>query len=144
MSEKKLDFKVDYSKIKIYDEYNVKDIKYPIVLSSPHAGSKFPEEFLKNSSLSENELKISEDCFVTEIVKKASDAGIPLISLNVPRTFIDVNRDKIEIDETMFYNAPKFSDINSRRCRVGLGVLHRIVYQNKNINICKCKWNIYR
>ena len=133
MSEKKLDFKVDYDKLKIFDEYNVKDIKYPIVLSSPHAGNVFPEEFLKNSALSEAELKISEDCFVTDVVKKASDAGIPLISLNISRTFVDVNRDKIELDETMFYNAPSGGDVNSRRCRVGLGVLHRVVYQNKNI-----------
>ena len=133
MGNKILDFTVDYSKLKIYDEYNTKDPKFPIVLSSPHAGSTFPKEFLDNSALKENELKISEDCFVTELVKQASDAGIPLISLNIPRTFVDVNRDKIELDETMFYDAPKSNDVNSRRCRVGLGVLHRIVYQNKNI-----------
>lgn len=133
MSEKILDFEVDYSKLKIFDEFNTKDIKFPVVLSSPHAGNKFPKEFLQNSALSEHELKISEDCFVTDLIKKASDEGIPLISLNIPRTFVDVNRDKIELDETMFYNAPKTQDINSRRCRVGLGVLHRIVYQNKEI-----------
>ena len=133
MSEKTLDFKIDYSKLKIFDEFNTKDIKFPIVLSSPHAGSRFPEEFLKNSALTEHELKISEDSFVTDIVKEASDRGIPLISLNLPRTFVDVNRDKVELDDSMFYNAPKTTDVNSRRCRVGLGVLHRVVYQNKNI-----------
>ena len=51
MSEKKIDFEIDYSKLKIFDEFNTKDIKYPIVLSSPHAGNRFPEEFLKNSAL---------------------------------------------------------------------------------------------
>lgn len=133
MSEKLLDFKIDYSKINVFDEYNCNTLNYPIILSSPHAGNFFPEEFLKNSALSENELKVSEDCFVTELIKDASDAGIPLISMNLPRTFVDVNRDKIELDETMFFNSPKTNDINSRRCRVGLGVLHRVVYQNKNI-----------
>lgn len=132
MSEKALDFKIDYSKYKVFDEFNTKEIKFPIVLSSPHAGNCFPEEFLKNSALTEHELRISEDSFVTDIVKKASDSGMPLISLNLPRTFVDVNRDKIELDDTMFYDAPK-STVNSRRCRVGLGVLHRVVYQNKNI-----------
>ena len=83
--------------------------------------------------LTPHELRVSEDCFVTELVKPASDNGIPLLSLNLPRTFVDVNRDKIELDDTMFFNAPKTGDINSRRCRVGLGVLHRVVYQNKNI-----------
>ena len=127
MSEKTIDIKIDYKKIKVFEEFNTKDIKFPLVLSSPHAGRDFPKEFLENSALTEHELKISEDAFVTDIIKKASDAGIPLISLNLPRTFVDVNRDKIELDETMFYDAPKSSDINSRRCRVGLGVLHRVV-----------------
>lgn len=133
MGDKILDFRVDYSKLKIFDEYNTKDFNFPIVLSSPHAGNQFPAEFLANSALTEHELKISEDCFVTDLVKGASDAGIPLLSLNLPRTFVDVNRDKIEMDETMFFDGPKSSDINSRRCRVGLGVLHRVVYQNRNI-----------
>lgn len=133
MSEKILDFRVDYSSFKIFDEFNTKDFKFPIVLSSPHAGNCFPKEFLANSSLKENELRASEDSFVTELVKEASDAGIPLLSLNIPRTFIDVNRDKIELDETMFFDAPKNNDLNSKRCRVGLGVLHRVVYHNKNI-----------
>ena len=54
--------------------------------------------------------------------------------MNIPRTFIDVNRDKIELDENMFFDAPQtLGNTGSRRCRVGLGVLHRIVYPNKNI-----------
>ncbi len=133
MDTKNIDFRVDYNKLKIFDEFNTKDIKFPIVLSSPHAGNLFPEEFLANSALTEHELRISEDCHITDLVKEASNAGIPLLSLNLPRTFIDVNRDKIEIDDTMFFNAPQNKDINSRRCRVGLGILHRVVYQNKNI-----------
>lgn len=133
MDDKIVDFRINYNKIKIFDEFNTKDFSFPIVLSSPHAGNVFPQEFLKNSALTEHELRASEDCYVTDLVREASNAGIPLLSLNLPRTFIDVNRDKIEIDDTMFFNAPKTTDINSRRCRVGLGVLHRIVYQNKNI-----------
>ena len=133
MADKNIDFRIDYSKLKIYDEFNTNNPKFPIVLSSPHSGNCFPEEFLRHTALTEHELKISEDCYVTELVKQASDAGIPLISMNLPRTFVDVNRDKIELDETMFFNAPQNKDVNSRRCRVGLGVLHRIVYHNKNI-----------
>jgi N-formylglutamate amidohydrolase len=133
MNTKNIDFRIDYSKLKIFEEFNTKDLKFPIVLSSPHAGTFFPKEFIENSSLTEHELRISEDCHVTDLVKKASALGIPLLSLNLPRTFVDVNRDKIEIDDTMFFNPPQNNDVNSRRCRVGLGVLHRVVYQNKNI-----------
>ncbi len=141
MSDKNLSFSVDYGKLKIFDEYNTKDPKFPIVLSSPHAGRSFPKEFLDNSVLTEHELRISEDAFVTELFMPASNTGIPMLSLNIPRTFVDVNRDKIEIDDTMFFNPPQTSDINSRRCRVGLGVLHRIVYPNKNIYDGKLDYN---
>ena len=30
---KHLDFKIDYKKLKIFEEYNTKDFTYPIVLS---------------------------------------------------------------------------------------------------------------
>ena len=133
-TDKKLDFRINYKKLKIFEEFNTKDLAYPIVLSSPHSGSLFPQEFLDNSCLGIEELRSSEDCFVTDIVKNASNAGIPLISMNIPRTFVDVNRDKIEIDEKMFFDKQVSADqVGSRRCRVGLGVIHRIVSQNKNI-----------
>lgn len=134
VAEKHIDFKVNYKKLSIFEEYNTKDPAYPIVLSSPHSGKLFPPEFLANSALSEDELRSSEDCFVDEIIIEASNAGIPMIAMNIPRTFVDVNRDKIEIDETMYFDGKKPQDlIGSRRCRVGLGVIHRIVSQNKPI-----------
>ena len=134
MTDKHIDFKVDYHKLKIFEEFNTQEMLYPIVLSSPHSGNVFPDEFLANTSLDVNELRSSEDCFVTDLIKKASDAGIPLLSMNIARTFVDVNRDKIEIDESMYFNAPENpNNSGSRRCRVGLGVIHRIVSQNKNI-----------
>lgn len=134
MADKHLDFSVNYKNLKIFEEYNSKDLNFPIVLSSPHSGRDFPPEFLDNSALSENELRSSEDSFVTEIVAETSAAGIPLLSMNIPRTFVDVNRDKIELDEKMFFDAPLSQNgAGCRRCRVGLGVIHRIVYPNKNI-----------
>lgn len=134
MSEKRIDFEIDYNKLKIFEEYNTKDIVYPVVLSSPHSGHDFPEEFLAHSILSKDELRNSEDCYVDELIKAASDAGMPMIAMNIPRTFVDVNRDKIEIDDTMYYNHPNpQTRMGSSRCRFGLGVIHRIVSQNKPI-----------
>lgn len=55
--------------------------------------------------------------------------------MNIARSFVDVNRDKIELDPTMFYNHPHAneSNIGGRRCRVGLGVIHRITAKNHSI-----------
>lgn len=135
LADKKLDFKVDYSKLNIFDEYNSKDIKFPMVLSVPHKGMLFPKEFLANSRCGIDELRSNEDSFVDELVKKASDAGIPMVAMNIARSFVDVNRDKIELDPTMFYNHPHAneSNIGGRRCRVGLGVIHRITAKNHSI-----------
>ena len=134
MSDKKLDFRVNYKNLKIFEEFNSKDLRFPVVMSSPHSGRDFPPEFLANTTLSELELRSSEDSFVTEIVKSASDAGIPLLSMNIPRTFVDVNRDRIELDDKMFFDAPVSANSSTcRRCRVGLGVIHRIIYPNRNI-----------
>lgn len=134
MSEKHIKFQVDYSKLKVVNEYNTKNQRYPLVLSVPHSGTVFPAEFLENVAVSENELRSNEDPFVDELVAEASDLGIPMISLNTGRAFIDVNRDAIEIDPAMFYNYPN-TDIatNNKRCRVGLGLFHRITSERKNI-----------
>jgi len=133
MSEKHLDFKVNYKKIKIFDEFNSDNIKYPLVLSVPHKGQYFPEEFLAISSKSPMELRKNEDAFVDELVLTASNQGIPMIAMNIARAFIDVNRDKIEIDPTMFYNHPNPESAMGRRCRLGLGVIHRITTKNNQI-----------
>ena len=131
---KKIDFEVDYKKLNIFEEYNTDSLEYPIVLSSPHSGTIFPEEFLNVVNVSKDDLRSSEDAFVDELVKQASDSGIPMIAMNIARTFIDVNRDKIEIDEQMFYDyETEQTDGGTRRSRVGLGVIHRIVQQNKKI-----------
>lgn len=133
MSENHIDFKVDYKNIKIFDEANTDNIAYPLVLSVPHKGQFFPEEFLKATTMSRSELRKNEDAFVDELVIEASNHGIPMIAMNIARSFIDVNRDKIEIDPTMFYNYPNPETAMGRRCRLGLGVIHRITAKNHPI-----------
>ena len=119
MTEKKIDFKVDYSKLNIISEHNTKEPRYPMVLSVPHSGRVFPQEFLDRVDVSLNELRSNEDPFVDELVMEASNLGIPMVALNIGRAFIDVNRDAIEIDPAMFYNYPEQEMmIGNKRCRV--------------------------
>ncbi len=134
MTDKKIDFKVDYSKLDILSERNTKDPRYPLVLSVPHSGQVFPPEFLEHVCVSVDELRSNEDPFVDELVADASDLGIPMLSLNIGRAFIDVNRDSIEVDPAMFYNYPQTeAALNNKRSRVGLGLFHRITAARKNI-----------
>ena len=132
--ENKINFKVNYSQLNILREYNNREPRYPIVLSIPHSGQNFPDEFLANIAVDISELRSNEDPYIDELVIEASNYGIPMIKLNIGRAFIDVNRDILEIDPTMFYNYPKTQSItNNKRSRVGLGLFHRITANRKNI-----------
>lgn len=134
MTDKKIKFKVDYSKLKIVSEYNTSEPRYPMVLSVPHSGRAFPVEFLENAAVGIDELRSNEDPYIDELVMEASDCGIPMLSLNIARAFIDVNRDIIEIDPSMFYNYPEADIIvSNKRSRAGLGLFHRITASRQNI-----------
>ncbi len=123
----KIDFNIDYSKLKIFEVYNEKDLKYPLLLSIPHSGTIFPDGFLQQINVSEKVLKGNEDLFVDELLAPAISQGICAIKMNVSRVFVDVNRDQIEIDREMFYDYPEEENlIRSTRCRYGIGVIHRI------------------
>ena len=133
MSGNHLNFKVDYSRLKIYDEYNTDNLQYPLVLSVPHKGQIFPDEFLCATTISQSELRCNEDSFVDELLQGAIQNGVCMLAMNIARSFIDVNRDKMEIDPTMFYNYPSPELSMGRRCRLGLGVIHRITAKNHPI-----------
>ncbi len=134
LSDMHCDFKVDYSKIKIFNENNTSDIKYPVIVSIPHAGTVFPYEFMSYTSRTIDELRSNEDLFVNSLIEPLSDSGIGIVSMNIARAFIDVNRDKIELDAKMFYDYPKDKlVIENHRCRFGLGLIHRIDADNNPI-----------
>lgn len=118
---------IDYSKLSIFKEYGSDQVLSPVILSVPHAGRLFPQEFLDYSLLSETELRRNEDLFVDDLIKPLSQKGIPVLSMNIARAFIDVNRDKIELDPNMFFDFPEEKiTIENNRCRFGLGLIHRI------------------
>ncbi len=129
MEEKRCDFKVDYSKMRIFECFNTEKIDFPLVLSVPHSGTYFPPEFLEQVNDSIEVMRHNEDLLVDKLLQGAIDAGIPMIKMLVTRAFIDLNRDRLELDPAMFYNYPHEKDVLfDRHCRVGLGVVHRINY----------------
>lgn len=134
MEIKKLNFSINYKKMQIFEEYNTSKPDYPLILSIPHSGTFFPPEFLKNVRFDEKTLRRNEDLMVDKLLQGAVDAGIPTIKMNIARCFVDLNRDRLELDPSMFYNYPKDKDIlYDKHCRVGLGVIHRINYKRENL-----------
>lgn len=127
-----LNINVDYQKLQVFTEKNANELYFPLIITIPHAGTLLPESFKAQSGLTEQELRANEDLFVDELLSPLAAQNLTLISLNISRAFIDVNRDKTELDPQMFADYPdnQLQKDNSR-CRFGLGLIHRISAQNK-------------
>lgn len=125
---------IDYSKFDVYTEKNTEDFTFPLILSIPHSGQIFPEEFLKMTNRTISELRANEDVLVDELLFPLQEQKVTSIRLNTARAFLDVNRDKIELDENMFDDYPSDAMIyENNRCRSGFGLIHRIAADGKPI-----------
>lgn len=129
------EYKINYKKLQILTEYGTKTPpKYPLVVSVPHSGQVFPQEFFSMTNLTDFDLRHNEDLFVDELVRDISKIGVPVLSMNISRAFIDVNRDVVELDPKMFFDYPENKiAIENNRCRYGLGLIHRINAENRPI-----------
>lgn len=129
MEENKCNINVDYSKMKIFEEFNTEKIDFPLILSIPHSGMYFPPEFLEAVNSSVEVMRHNEDLLVDKLLERSLESGIPAIKMLVSRVFIDLNRDRLELDPDMFYNYPRENGVlYDKHCRVGLGTVHRINY----------------
>src|SRR5215471_15706898 len=61
----------------------------PLVLASPHSGNDYPRAFLDQARLDHATLRLSEDCYVDELVASAPSLGVPLLKAFFPRTYVD-------------------------------------------------------
>ncbi len=102
-----------------------------IVFSSPHSGSKYFDWFLKQTTLDMLSIRSSEDAFVGEIFDSAPFFGSFLIESQIPRTILDLNRSKSDLDPRIIDNY-NTKNMNSRVAS-GLGVIPRLVGNGKNI-----------
>ncbi|WP_374651291.1 N-formylglutamate amidohydrolase [Dongia sp.] len=106
----------------------------PVIVASPHSGQSYPPEFLASAGLSRQELRLSEDCYVDELVAAAPDLGVPLLAALFPRSFCDVNREPLELDPAMFSDRlPEGANTASPRVAAGLGVVPRLGANDREI-----------
>ena len=100
----------------------------PLVFSSPHSGSTYPQRFLAASRLDPLTLRRSEDAFVDELFLPCVGLGAPLLRALFPRAYLDVNREPYELDPQIFDGRlPDFANTRSLRVAVGLGTIPRVV-----------------
>lgn len=98
----------------------------PLVVASPHSGRRYDSAFLASSRLRLAELRRSEDAHVDALVAGLPELGAPVVQALFPRTYVDANREPLELDADMFDGPlPAFANPDSPRVRAGLGVIPR-------------------
>lgn len=102
-----------------------------VVFASPHSGREYGRAFLRRSVLDGKTLRSSEDAFVDELFAEAPGFGAPLIALDVPRAYVDVNRGAGELDPALIKGVEKSA--HNPRVVSGLGVIPRVVAGGKQI-----------
>jgi N-formylglutamate amidohydrolase len=106
----------------------------PLVLASPHSGDQYPAEFLKLAKLDRATLRLSEDCYVDELIAAAPDHGVPILKALFPRVYVDANRDALELDPGMFEDRlPDLAITDSPRVAAGLGSIPRLAANDREI-----------
>lgn len=106
----------------------------PLVVSSPHSGQKYFQDFLQSSRLSLWELQQTEDRFVDQLFECVPVTGGALLSTEFPRIWCDVNRDCRELDSGMFKPPlPPSGLLQTSKVRAGFGVIPRCATQGRPI-----------
>ncbi len=106
----------------------------PLIVTSPHSGQDYPEDFTARACLDRITLRRSEDAFVDELVDQTPQFGGAMLRALFPRVYVDPNRGPWELDPGMFADRlPSEVDNVSRRASSGLGVIPRIGVEGRPI-----------
>jgi N-formylglutamate amidohydrolase len=104
----------------------------PLVLDSPHSGTRFPPDF--GAAVSDFDLRDGEDCFVDELYLPATEFGVPLLAAQFPRTYIDANRHAGDIDlELVEGGRWPFEHVPSGKHRIGKALVWRTLDDGRAI-----------
>lgn len=103
----------------------------PVVFASPHSGRRYPPEMLRQAVIDSHQLRSSEDAYVDLLLADAPDFGVPLVTTEVPRAYVDFNRAANELDPALIQGAPR-AGLNPRVAS-GLGVIARVVANGRPI-----------
>lgn len=102
-----------------------------VVFSSPHSGAAYPRSFLRQTVLDEHAVRSSEDAFVDQLFADAQVFGAPLLSAEVPRAYVDLNRSHEELDPAVISGIARLA--HNPRVSSGLGVVPRVVANGRAI-----------
>ncbi len=106
----------------------------PLLLSSPHSGTFYPQRLFELTDLKLLDFQAYEDAQVNKLFSFAPALGVPLLSAVYARAWIDLNRHPLELDETLFFDAlPPQAKTDSVRVKKGFGVIAKQLKKNQLI-----------
>jgi len=105
--------------------------RVPLVLDSPHSGIEFPADF--NAAVSEFDLRDGEDCFVDDLYSPATERGIPLLAARAPRTYLDPNRHRGDIDLALIEGTWPHEYAPSGKAAIGKALIWRTLDDGRPI-----------
>ena len=110
----------------------------PVIVSSPHSGRKYPNEFQKMSRMPVAALERAEDRFVDMLVDRGVDLGVPVLAATFPRSFVDVNRSPLDLDPKLINGMSGLFTQKplNQKVRQGLGVVPRLAGSGAEIYRC--------
>lgn len=126
--------------------YNLDDLQYPLLISVPHAGRVYPDEILDNLAVPAVHLLRLEDRYADRLAGSAIARGFPAIIAHRPRAWVDLNRNRSEIDAEMVGGlSPSQLRMQlpapSRKVRGGLGVVPSRLHGAGNLWRRKWQWD---
>lgn len=104
---------------------------YPIVLDSPHSGFRAPPDF--GAAASVRDLREGEDAFVDELFLPAARLGIPLLTAQFPRTYIDPNRHTADIDPLLMAEPWPHPTLDTGKAAIGKALVWRTLLDGRPI-----------
>ena len=106
--------------------------RVPLVLDSPHSGRHFPADF--EAAVTEFDLREGEDCFVDELYLPATELGAPLLAALYPRTYLDPNRHRGDVDlELVEGGRWPHEHVPSGKARIGKALVWRTLDDGRPI-----------
>jgi N-formylglutamate amidohydrolase len=110
----------------------------PLVLDSPHSGRDFPADF--EAAVTEFDLREGEDCFVDELYLPATELGAPLLAALFPRTYLDPNRHRGDVDLELIEGGRwPHEHVPSGKHRIGKALIWRTLDDGRAIYARKLK-----
>ena len=106
-------------------------IESPVVVASPHSGRIYDADFMASTVLDAARIRSSEDAYVDVLLDRIPTLGVPVLSAQMPRAFLDLNRAPEELDPAVIDDVPRGA--MNPRVASGLGVIPRVVAQGRAI-----------